>query len=100
MNSYEFMKSMNTDAKQTEALFFGWALFKFLNKSLEIRSEIVASWRQEHLKKHVESNFTADKMVLAASGLAADGETWVRPGWDLKFFDGYVPFQKGLGHMR
>ena len=60
--------------------FFGWALFKFLNKSLEIRSEIMASWRQEHLKKHVESNFTADKMVLTASGLAArDGETWVRP---------------------
>ena len=80
---------MNTDAKQTEALFFGWALFRFLKKSPKFAPK---SWRQEHLKKHVESNFTADKMVLAASGLAADGETWSG--------DGYVPFQKGVGHMR
>lgn len=30
--------------------------------------ENIDSLSQEHLKKHVESNFTADKMVLAASG--------------------------------
>lgn len=89
MNSYEFTKSMNTDAKQTEALFLAGLCSDSWKNPPKFAPK---SWRQEHLKKHVESNFTADKMVLAASGLAADGETWSG--------DGYVPFQKGVGHMR
>jgi hypothetical protein len=42
---------MNTDAKQTEALFFGWALFRFLKKSPEIRSEIVAAGAFEEARR-------------------------------------------------
>ena len=49
------MKSMNTDAKQTEALFFGWALFKFLKKipgnSLRNRGLVAAGAFEEARRK-------------------------------------------------